>query len=38
MSLVRISLREGKPESYRAAIGDAVHRAMVETISVPAFI
>ena len=36
MPLVRISLREGKPESYRAAIGDAVHRAMVETINVPA--
>ncbi len=36
MPLVRISLREGKPEAYRAAIGDAVHRAMVETIKVPA--
>ena len=36
MPLVRISLQEGKPEAYRAAIGDAVHRAMVETINVPA--
>ena len=36
MPLVRISLQEGKPDAYRAAIGDAVHRAMVETINVPA--
>ena len=36
MPLVRISLRAGKSESYRVAIGDAVHRAMVETINVPA--
>lgn len=36
MPLVRISLRSGKSEAYRVAIGDAVHRAMVETINVPA--
>src|SRR5712691_3098368 len=36
MPLVRVSLREGKPASYRAAIGEAIHRAMVETINVPA--
>jgi 4-oxalocrotonate tautomerase len=36
MPLVRISLRAGKSEAYRVAIGDAVHRAMVETINVPA--
>jgi len=36
MPLVRISLMEGKPESYRQKVGDAVHRAMVETINVPA--
>lgn len=36
MPLVRISLREGKSASYRAAIGESVHRAMVETINVPA--
>ncbi|MBI2903548.1 MAG: tautomerase family protein [Candidatus Methylomirabilis oxyfera] len=35
MPLVRISLREGKPEAYRRAIADGIHRAMVETINVP---
>jgi 4-oxalocrotonate tautomerase len=35
MPLVRISLMEGKPESYLQKASDAVHRAMVETISVP---
>jgi len=35
MPLVRIALRAGKPESYRRAIGEAVHRAMVEAINVP---
>ena len=36
MPLVRISLLAGKPESYLQKIGDVVHRAMVETINVPA--
>lgn len=36
MPLVRISFLEGKPESYLQKAADAVHRAMVETISVPA--
>lgn len=36
MPLVRISLREGKSSVYGRAIGDGVHRAMVETINVPA--
>ncbi len=36
MPLVQISLREGKSATYRRAIGDSVHRAMVETINVPA--
>jgi len=36
MPLVRISLVKGKPEAYRRKVGDAVHRALVETISVPA--
>ncbi len=36
MPLVRISLMQGKPDSYRQKIGDAVHRAMAETINVPA--
>ena len=35
MPLVRISLIEGTSESYRQKIGDAVHRAMAETINVP---
>jgi phenylpyruvate tautomerase PptA (4-oxalocrotonate tautomerase family) len=35
MPLVRISLAKGKPEAYRRKVGDAVHRAMVETIDVP---
>ncbi len=35
MPLVHISLREGKPETYRRALADGIHRAMVETISVP---
>jgi phenylpyruvate tautomerase PptA (4-oxalocrotonate tautomerase family) len=35
MPLVRISLREGKSETYRRALADGIHRAMVETISVP---
>ncbi|HSP92973.1 MAG TPA: tautomerase family protein [Thermoanaerobaculia bacterium] len=36
MPLVRVSLREGRSASYRAAIGEAIHQAMVETINVPA--
>lgn len=36
MPLVRISLRAGQSPEYRAAVGAAVHRAMVESIQVPA--
>ena len=36
MPLVRISLVKGKPEAYRRKLGEAVHRALVETIDVPA--
>jgi 4-oxalocrotonate tautomerase len=36
MPFVRIALRDGKSEKYRRAIADAVHRAMMETINVPA--
>lgn len=36
MPLVRISLRGGKSEQYRRALGDAVHQAMVEAIDAPA--
>jgi 4-oxalocrotonate tautomerase len=35
MPLVRISLRTGKPDQYRRAIGNAVHRALLETANVP---
>jgi 4-oxalocrotonate tautomerase len=34
--LVRVSLLQGKSPSHLAAIGEAVHAAMVETINVPA--
>lgn len=36
MPLVRIALREGRSAADRQAIAEAVHRAMVETINVPA--
>jgi phenylpyruvate tautomerase PptA (4-oxalocrotonate tautomerase family) len=36
MPLVRISLREGKPAEYRNAIGNGVHRAMIEALAIPA--
>ena len=35
MPLVRVSLRTGKPDQYRRAIGTAVHRALRETANVP---
>lgn len=35
MPLVRISLIKGKPVELRRKLGDAVHRALVETIDVP---
>jgi 4-oxalocrotonate tautomerase len=35
MPLVRISLVKGKPEAYRRKVADAIHRALVEAISVP---
>jgi 4-oxalocrotonate tautomerase len=35
MPVVHISLRVGKPESYRQAIFDSIYRAMRETLSVP---
>jgi phenylpyruvate tautomerase PptA (4-oxalocrotonate tautomerase family) len=34
MPLVRISLLRGKSAEYRRKVGDAVHRALVETIAV----
>ena len=35
MPLVRIALRSGTSDVFRKAIGDAIHRAMVETIKIP---
>jgi len=35
MPLVRISLIAGKPESHKRKVSEAVHRALVETISIP---
>jgi phenylpyruvate tautomerase PptA (4-oxalocrotonate tautomerase family) len=33
--LVRVSLVKGKTPEYRRKVGDAIHRALVETIDVP---
>src|SRR3954451_20419388 len=35
MPLVRISLRKGKSDDYKRAIGDGVYRALRETFTVP---
>ena len=35
MPVVHISLRAGKPEGYRQAILDSLHRAMREALSLP---
>src|SRR6266851_4978673 len=35
MPLVRISFRVGKSASYRKAVADGVHRALIETINIP---
>lgn len=36
MPLVRIDLRAGTTPTYRQAIADGIHRALVETMAVPA--
>lgn len=36
MPLVRISLPASKPAAHKRKVEDAVHRALVETISIPA--
>lgn len=36
MPLVRIAVRAGTPAARRRALADAVHRALVETMNVPA--
>jgi len=35
MPLVRISLRQGTTLEYRKALGDGVHRAIVEALAIP---
>ena len=35
MPLVRVSLRKGKSADFRRRLGDAIHRALVESIDVP---
>jgi 4-oxalocrotonate tautomerase len=35
MPLVRIDLLEGKSPEYRKALGDGVHRAMMEALAIP---
>lgn len=35
MPLVRIDLRAGKSPEYRKALGDGVHRAMIEALAIP---
>jgi 4-oxalocrotonate tautomerase len=35
MPLVRISLRQGTSPEYRKALGDGVHRAMIEALAIP---
>jgi 4-oxalocrotonate tautomerase len=35
MPLVRIDLRHGSSPEYRKALGDGVHRAMIEAIAIP---
>ena len=36
MPLVRISLFAGKPETHKQKVSEAIHRALVETIGIPA--
>lgn len=35
MPLVNISLLEGKPQTYLQALGDTIHRALMETWGIP---
>jgi len=35
MPLVRIDLRAGKSAEYRRALGDGVHRALIEALAIP---
>ena len=35
MPLVRVSLVEGTPDSFKKKVGDSIHQALVETIQIP---
>ena len=35
MPLVRVSLLEGTPDSFKNKVGDSIHLALVETIQIP---
>jgi 4-oxalocrotonate tautomerase len=35
MPMVRVSVRSGQSDAWRAAVGEGIHRAMVDTIKVP---
>jgi len=35
MPMVRIDLRSGKSAEYRKALGDGVHRAMIDALAIP---
>lgn len=35
MPLVRIDLPDGKPPDYRAAVGEVIYTAMIDTLNVP---
>ena len=36
MPMVRVSVRSGQSDAWRAAVGEGIHRAMVDAINVPA--
>jgi 4-oxalocrotonate tautomerase len=35
MPMVRVSVRSGQSDAWRAAVGEGIHRAMVDTINIP---
>jgi 4-oxalocrotonate tautomerase len=35
MPLVRVSLRQGKSDAYKKAIGDGIYKAMIDVFNVP---
>jgi 4-oxalocrotonate tautomerase len=35
MPMVRVSIRSGQSDAWRAAVGEGIHRAMVDTINIP---